>query len=97
MIPFKRLELARRQEVFDWFHQAGRLGCEYSFVNLYLWGRQHAAFVEGYLVVFSHFYGHSMYLFPSGFKSNINKAGIGSLNRYPNSWVAPVFGSTWST
>ena len=66
MIPFKRLELARRQEVFDWFHQAGRLGCEYSFVNLYLWGRQHAAFVEGYLVVFSHFYGHSMYLFPSG-------------------------------
>ena len=36
MIPFKRLELARRQEVFDWFHQAGRLGCEYSFVNLYL-------------------------------------------------------------
>lgn len=55
MIPFKRLELARRQEVFDWFHQAGRLGCEYSFVNLYLWGRQHAAFVEGYLVVFSHF------------------------------------------
>ena len=66
MIPFKRLELARRQEVFDWFHQAGRLGCEYSFVNIYLWGRQHAAFVEGYLVVFSHFYGHSMYLFPSG-------------------------------
>ena len=45
MIPFKRLELARRQEVFDWFHQAGRLGCEYSFVNLYLWGRQHAAFL----------------------------------------------------
>ena len=66
MIAFKRLDLTRRQEVFDWFHRAGRLGCEYSFVNLYLWGRQHAAFVEGYLVVFSHFYGHSMYLFPSG-------------------------------
>ncbi|MFR8331878.1 MAG: hypothetical protein ACLU9S_05540 [Oscillospiraceae bacterium] len=47
MIAFKRLDLTRRQEVFDWFHRAGRLGCEYSFVNLYLWGRQHAAFVEG--------------------------------------------------
>ena len=66
MISFKRLDLSRRQEVFDWFNQAGRLGCEYSFVNLFLWGRQHAAFVEGYLVVFSHFFGHSMYLFPSG-------------------------------
>ena len=66
MIAFKRLDLTWRQEVFDWFHRAGRLGCEYSFVNLYLWGRQHAAFVEGYLVVFAHFYGHSMYLFPSG-------------------------------
>ena len=47
MIAFKRLDLTRRQEVFDWFHRAGRLGCEYSFVNLYLWGRQHAAFGEG--------------------------------------------------
>lgn len=36
MISFKRLDLSRRQEVFDWFNQAGRLGCEYSFVNLFL-------------------------------------------------------------
>ena len=26
MIAFKRLDLTRRQEVFDWFHRAGRLG-----------------------------------------------------------------------
>ena len=66
MISFRRLELSQQAEFYDWFNRSKRLGCEYSFVNLYLWGRQHAAFVEGYLTVFSHFYGHSMYLFPSG-------------------------------
>ncbi len=66
MIPFKRLELARRQEVFDWFHQAGRLGCEYSFVNLYLWGASTCRFCGGLSGGVFPFYGHSMYLFPSG-------------------------------
>lgn len=47
MIAFKRLDLTRRQEVFDWFHRAGRLGCEYSFVNLYLWGQPTCRFCGG--------------------------------------------------
>ena len=66
MIPFQRLNLSDRQRVYDCFNAAGRSGCEYSFVNLYLWGRQHAAWLHGHLAVFSHFYGHSMYLYPAG-------------------------------
>lgn len=66
MIPFERLRLEDQTKFYDCFSRAQREGCEYSFVNLYLWGRQHAAWVEGYLTVFSHYFGHSMYLFPAG-------------------------------
>ncbi|MDD7652861.1 MAG: phosphatidylglycerol lysyltransferase domain-containing protein [Candidatus Faecousia sp.] len=66
MIPFRRLELSMREEVSQCFYRARRQGCEYSFTNLYLWGRQQAAWLDGYLVMFSHFYGHSMYPFPAG-------------------------------
>ncbi len=66
MIPFKRLLPEDRERIYDCFNRAGREGCEYSFVNLYLWGKQLAARVGDYFTVFSHFYGHSMYLFPAG-------------------------------
>lgn len=66
MISFKRLRLEDREAVFRCFNEAGREGCEYSFANLYLWGKQEAAWVDGYLTVFSHFHGHSLYLFPAG-------------------------------
>ncbi len=41
-------------------------GCEYSFANLYLWGRQRAAFLDGFLVLFSQFNRRSVYPFPVG-------------------------------
>jgi len=34
----------------------GERGCEYSFANMYLWGRQKATFHEGNLAFFSQFY-----------------------------------------
>lgn len=66
MIAFKRLGLEEQEAVYNCFNEAGCEGCEYSFVNLYLWGKQEAAWVEDYLTVFSHFHGHSLYLFPVG-------------------------------
>ena len=41
-------------------------GCEYGFVNLYLWGRQKYTFLHGHYVFFSQFHRRSVYLFPIG-------------------------------
>jgi len=66
MIQFERLVPERKAELDHYLMTCGQRGCEYSFVNLYLWGRQTAAVVDGYLVLFSHFNGHSVYPFPVG-------------------------------
>lgn len=41
-------------------------GCEYSFANLFSWGRQRMAFLHGNVTVFSQFDRKSVYLFPVG-------------------------------
>ena len=41
-------------------------GCEYSFVNQYLWGQQKAALAAGQLVVFAQYGRSSVYLYPVG-------------------------------
>ena len=66
MIQFERLLPERKAEFDKYLMPSGQRGCEYSFVNLYLWGRQTAAVMDGYLVLFSHFNGHSVYPFPVG-------------------------------
>ena len=66
MIQFERLLPERKAEYDEFLMNCGQRGCEYSFVNLFLWGRQTAAVWDGYLVLFSHFNGHSVYPFPVG-------------------------------
>ena len=66
MIQFERLIPERKAEYDKFLMTCGQRGCEYSFVNLYLWGRQTAAVLNGHLVLFSHFNGHSVYPFPVG-------------------------------
>lgn len=73
MIHFERLIPERKAELDHYLMNCGQRGCEYSFVNLYLWGRQTAAVVDGFLVLFSHFNGHSVYPFPVG-QGDIRKA-----------------------
>ncbi len=65
MIQFQRLQLQCREEYDKFLLQANR-GCGYSFVNLYIWGRQRAAVVEGFLTFFSQFNRRSVYTFPLG-------------------------------
>ncbi|MBP3396292.1 MAG: DUF2156 domain-containing protein [Clostridia bacterium] len=41
-------------------------GCEFSFANLYLWGRQRFAVQNGHIVLFSQFDRRSVYPYPLG-------------------------------
>ena len=66
MIEFKPLVLEKKEEYDVYLMNSGERGCEYSFANLFLWGRQRAAVVEGYLVLFSQFNRRSIYPYPVG-------------------------------
>lgn len=64
MINFQRLDPARKAEYDRYLMNCGQRGCEYSFANLYMWGRQEAAFLGENLVFFSQFDRRSVYPFP---------------------------------
>ncbi len=65
MIDFHKLDPARRADYDSYLLNSGRR-CEYSFVNLCIWGRQRAAFLDGFLVLFSQFDRKAVYPFPLG-------------------------------
>ena len=66
MIDFKPLRLEDKPEVDRFLRSGGERGCEFSFANLYIWGRQTAAVLGGRLVLFSQFNRKSVYPFPVG-------------------------------
>ncbi len=77
MIDFQPLSLDQQSLCRAHLACGGKRGCEYNFTNLYLWGRQKAAFVEGHLVIFSQYGRQSFYLFPVG--CNDKKAVLSAL------------------
>ena len=66
MIDFQYLDPSQKDLFDQYLHNCGERGCEYSFVNLYLWGRQQAALCCDHLVFFSQFNRKSVYLYPVG-------------------------------
>ena len=66
MIDFKPFSIEDRVRYERYLFSCGERGCEYSFVNLYLWGRQQAAEQNDRLLFFSQFNRRSVYLFPIG-------------------------------
>lgn len=66
MIDFKRLNPTQKDLYDAYLMSAPERGCEYSFANLCLWGKQNAAFIHGCAALFSHFHGKSVYPFPIG-------------------------------
>ena len=66
MIDFQPFSLDIKQNYDAARLAAGERGCEYGFVNLYLWGRQNQSFRDGHYVYFSQFHRRSVYLFPIG-------------------------------
>ncbi len=65
MIDFQKLDPARREEYEQFLFTADRR-CEYAFANLSMWGRQRAAFVDGFLTIFAQFDRKAVYPFPLG-------------------------------
>ena len=66
MIDFQRLNLSQKEKYEAVLFSCPPRGCEYSFANLVLWGRQEAAFLHGCVAFFAHFYGRSVYPYPIG-------------------------------
>ena len=66
MINFQRLELQTKDQYNQYLQSCGQRGCEYSFTNLFLWGRQKGAILGDRLALFSQFNRKSVYPFPIG-------------------------------
>ena len=66
MIEFKSIRLEDKVRYEALLLQSGERGCEFSFANLYLWGRQQLAFLHGHGVLFSQFNRRTVYPFPVG-------------------------------
>lgn len=66
MIDFKPITAQDRERFEKYLFSAKDRGCEYSFANLYLWGRQNAAILFDHLVLFSAFSRRTVYPFPCG-------------------------------
>ena len=64
MIEFERLTLDQKPEYDAILARAAHRGCAFSFVNLYIWGRQSVAKVGEDLLIFSHYAGRTMYPYP---------------------------------
>ena len=65
-IDFTHITPADRELYERRLADAFERGCEFSFANLYLWGRQKFAEVEGQIVLFSQFDRRSVYPYPVG-------------------------------
>ena len=66
MIDFQPIVPENRERYAPYLELVSHRGCGFSFANLSLWGHQWASIVDGFLVIFSHYTGHTMYPFPAG-------------------------------
>ena len=71
-IEFKHVSLEDRRIYEDFLAKEERVigeserGCEFSFANVYLWGRQYVSFQDGHAILFSQFDRRSVYPYPVG-------------------------------
>jgi len=66
MLDFTRMDPAFREEYNALLADSGRQGCEYTFVNISLWGRQRMTRFQDWVVLFSQYGRCSVYPFPVG-------------------------------
>ena len=66
MIQFRPLAISQKAAYDEILALAVHRGCEYNFTNLYLWGQQRYAMVDGFMVLFSQFSEKSVYPYPVG-------------------------------
>ena len=65
-ISFQRFAPEDKELYESYLTDGSSRGCEFSFANLYLWGRQRFAVLHGHIVLFSQFDRRSVYPFPLG-------------------------------
>ena len=66
MLNFTAVQPADKPLYDPFLRYCAERGCEYSFANMYLWGRQKATFHQGNLAFFCQFNRKSVYKFPLG-------------------------------
>ena len=66
MIPFRKLTIEDKAMLDGVLMASSKQSCEYSFGNLYLWGRKYVAEVDGFLLIESRYDRKIVYLFPVG-------------------------------
>ena len=66
MLDFKPITIEEKELYQPYLLDGTEHGCEYSFTNLFLWGRQKITFHQGNLAFFCQFDRKSVYLFPVG-------------------------------
>ena len=66
MIDFHKIDLTHKAEYETCLFAGPNRGCEYSFANLYLWGRQRFAVIHDHVVLFSQFSRRTVYPYPVG-------------------------------
>ena len=66
MIDFQKITPGHRERYMEKLLESGERGCEFSFANLSLWGRQQIAFLQDHAVLFSQFNRRTVYPFPVG-------------------------------
>lgn len=66
MIEFNPITLEDKKIYEQYLPDGNERGCEYSFANLYLWGRQRIAFLHNHVVLFSQYNRRSVYPYPVG-------------------------------
>ena len=65
-IEFLRITTEHKALYEEYLHRESERGCEFSFANLYMWGRQSLALVDDNVVLFSQFDRRSVYPYPLG-------------------------------
>ena len=66
MIKFRPIAIDDRARYESLLAKESIRGCEFSFANLYVWGRQNIAFTEEGILLFSQFDRRSVYPYPIG-------------------------------
>lgn len=65
-IDFHHITIADKERYEEALRGECERGCEFSFANLFLWGRQKIAFLHDHAVLFSQFDRRSVYPYPVG-------------------------------
>ena len=66
MLTFQKLKPEDRAAFLKCSHPEKIRGCEYSFVNMCIWGRQRVCFLEDFIAIFSQYDRNTVYPFPMG-------------------------------